>query len=121
MGIASKDEARALSRAVGNAALSNLKAMTAGDLEAVRAAFWNRTPEPIRMMACHMAGIDAKRGKAALNTFDAADRARLHAQLRHLIPHLENLMRCATGGKTHDHGEMAPHSYDGIAAPEAMQ
>lgn len=117
----SKAELKALSSANQKAEMTKIRAMLAGDAEAVRAAYWNRTPEGVRKMACFMAGIDAKRGKAPIQSFDAAERAALHAAIKNMLPHLENLMRCATGGKTADHGEMGAHSFDGIAAKGTIQ
>lgn len=114
MAITSKQEHAALSRAAALAELAKCKAITAADAEHVRAAFWSRAPEQVRMFVCFMAGLDKAKGKGALAQLSAGDRARINAELRRLIPQMESLLRCAQGGKTHDHGEMAAHCFDGI-------
>lgn len=116
----SKEELKALQRANQRAHMATIRSTLAGDMEAVRAAFWNRIPEQLRVMVCYMAGLDKTKGKKALRDLCAGDRAKVNAQLRFMLPHLENMQRCATGGKTRDHGEMAGHEVNGIAAIEQL-
>ncbi|MEC4722950.1 hypothetical protein RY831_27705 [Noviherbaspirillum sp. CPCC 100848] len=103
------------------AAAKRLEARQLADAEAVRAAYWNRLPQRMRMMACHMAGIDAKKGKGPLLALDAAERARVHAEIGHMLRFLPDMQRCCTGGRVNDHGEMAAHRFDGIAAKTTLQ
>lgn len=101
--------------------LARRQAMLEQDMEAVRAAFWNRIPQRTRQMVCHMAGIDANKGKGPLLHLDAAERAKIHAEIKRMLPDLDAAMKCATGGKTHDHGEMAGHALNGITAGGTIQ
>lgn len=117
----SKAELKALQRANQQAEMAKIRASLAGDAEAVRAAFWNRIPEQLRVMVCYLAGLDKTMGKKALRDLSAGDRAKINAQLRFMLPHLENMQRCATGGKTRDYGEMAAHCFNGIAAKDTIQ
>jgi len=122
MGIASKVEADALSHATGNAAIDAALSLLSTDREAVRAAHWNRLDEKTRMMICHMAGLDAKKGKGALRDLDALERGKIHCEVRRLIKSLEIVLRCAQGGEMPVKcGALAGHSFDGIAAAGALQ
>lgn len=103
------------------AAAKRLEAQKLADAEAVRAAYWNRMPMRMRQMVCHMAGIDAKKGKGPLLRLDAAERARVNAEISHMLRFLPDLQRCCTGGKVNDHGELAAHALDGIAAKGTIQ
>lgn len=117
MGIASKEEADALSHATGNAAIEAVLSMLNTDREAVRAAHWNRMDERTRMMVCHMAGIDAKKGKGSLRDLDAMERGRIHCEVRRMLRALEIILRCAQGGAMPvKAAALAGHAFDGIAA-----
>lgn len=116
MALTSKQEHEALSRTVARAELDKCKTILAGDMETVRAAFWNRASEQLRMFVCFAAGLDKSKGKGALQQLDAGERAAINGAIKRMLPELENLMRCAKGGKTHDHGEMAAHCFDGIVS-----
>ncbi|HYD63314.1 MAG TPA: hypothetical protein VEC35_23360 [Noviherbaspirillum sp.] len=122
MGIASKEEADALSHATGNAAIEAAFSLLNTDREAVRAAHWNRLDEKTRMLVCHMAGLDPKKGKGALRDLDAMERGKIHCEVRRLLKSLEILLKCAQGGAMPvKAGALAGHSFDGIAASGALQ
>lgn len=121
MALTTKHEQAALSGAHARAALDKCKAILAADMEHVRAAFWNRLPERTRVAICNAAGLSKEKGKGALAQLSAADRAKVHAEARRVLRDMEILLRCAQGGKTHDHGEMAAHCFDGIASPGVVQ
>lgn len=103
------------------AAAKRLEAQKLADAEAVRAAYWNRMPVRMRQMVCHMAGLDAKKGKGPLMAIDASERARVNAEIAHMLRFLPDMQRCCTGGKVNDHGEMAGHQVNGIAAKQVLQ
>lgn len=108
-------EMEALRRANARAALDQCKNLLAHDMEHVRASFWNRLPERVRMAICASAGLSKEKGKGPLKLLSAADRAKVHAEARRVIRDMEIILRCAQGGITHDHGEMAAHCFNGIA------
>ncbi|HJV86928.1 MAG TPA: hypothetical protein VJ698_15790 [Noviherbaspirillum sp.] len=115
MGIASKDEAAALSHAAANAAIEQAYALLQTDREAVRAAHWNRLDEKTRKMVCHMAGIDAKKGKGALRDLNAMERGQIHCEARRMLRDLEIILRCAQGGAMPvDVAALAPHEPYGV-------
>lgn len=117
----SKSELEALRKANARAEIDKCKTILAGDFEHVRAAFWNRLPERTRMMICLSAGLDKSKGQGPLQALDAAERARINAEARRVIRDMETIIRCAQGGKTHDHGEMTGHLFDGIASIGPVQ
>jgi hypothetical protein len=110
MAFTSTQEHEALSHANGNAAIEAALGLLNTDREAVRAAHWNRLDEKTRMMVCHMAGIDAKKGKGALRDLDAMERGKIHCEVRRMLRALEILMKCAQGGAMPlDVRMLAPH------------
>lgn len=117
----SAEETKALSRASQQAEMAKIKAVTESNMEAYRAACWNRLPEHTRMMICLAAGLDETLGKGPLKNLSAGDRAKIHVEARRVMHDMEVLLQCARGGKTRDHGEMAMHALDGIAAKGQMQ
>jgi hypothetical protein len=118
----SRNEVAALSQANANAAIDQALALLNTDKEAVRAAHWNRLDEKTRMMVCHMAGIDVKKGKGALRDLDAMERGRIHCEVRRMLRGLEIMLKCAQGGAMPSAaGSLAGHSLDGIAAIGTLQ
>lgn len=120
MAVISEEEQQALSHASGNAAIEHALSLLNTDREAVRAAHWNRLDEKTRQMVCHMAGIDAKKGKGALRDLNAMERGQIHCEVRRLLRSLEIMLRCAQGGAM-PAGQMVGHSFDGIVADGVMQ
>lgn len=108
-------ELSALSHANGQAAIDAAYAILKTDAEAVRAAYWTRLPEKVRMMVCHMAGVDAKKGKGALRDLTALERGKIHCEARRLMKSLDHVMRCAQGGELPVTAPLFGHAADGIA------
>jgi hypothetical protein len=110
-------EQDAVSHALASAAVDQALALLKTDKEAVRAAHWNRLDEKTRMAVCHLAGLDAKKGKGALRDLDALERGKVHCEVRRLLKALDTMLRCAQGGAMPvSAGALAGHAFDGIAA-----
>lgn len=90
--------------------------MQLDDMEAVRAAYWNKVPANIKKIALRLAGMDVTRFDRNLSTFDAAERCALNRAAWQAAADLETLAKCATGGRVNDSGEMGMHTADGVAA-----
>ena len=68
------------------------------DAEAVRAAFWLRTPLAARMVACMSAKLPKERASDALCKFDAFERGTMWVALNKLIGELQLVQKCSQGG-----------------------
>lgn len=68
------------------------------DAEAVRAAYWTRTPLPARRVACMAAGYSKDRANDALTKFNAFERTRIWTALDNLIGDLQQIQKCMNGG-----------------------
>jgi hypothetical protein len=68
------------------------------DAEAVRAAFWLRTPLAARMVACMAAKLPRERASDALCKFNAFERGTMWVALNKLIGELQLVQKCSQGG-----------------------
>ncbi len=69
------------------------------DAEAVRAAFWLRSPVSARMVAVMSAKLPKERAHDALNTFDALERGLVWVALDKLCKELGLVQKCMNGGR----------------------
>ena len=69
------------------------------DAEAVRAAFWLRSPIAARMVAVMSAKLPKERAHDALNTFDALERGMVWCALERLCGELQIVQKCMNGGR----------------------
>lgn len=77
------------------------------DAEAVRAAFWMRTPLAARMVAVMSIRLPRQRAEDALHTFDAFQRGQMWCAIEKLTGELSLVQRCMNGGRMP--GETAVH------------
>jgi hypothetical protein len=68
------------------------------DAEAVRAAFWLRTPLGVRTVAVMAAGLHKARAEDTLNKFNAFERGIVWIKLNKLIGDLQLVQKCMQGG-----------------------
>lgn len=68
------------------------------DAEAVRAAYWSRTPLAARRVASMCAGFPKERANDALQKFNAFERTRIWTALDNLIDDLRQIQKCMNGG-----------------------
>lgn len=68
------------------------------DAEAVRAAFWLRSPLAARMVACMAAKLPKERASDALCKFNAFERGTMWNALNKLIGELQIVQKCSQGG-----------------------
>ena len=69
------------------------------DAEAVRAAYWMRSPLAARMVAVMSVRIPRERASDALHTFDALERGLIWVALQRLAGELSIVQKCMNGGR----------------------
>ena len=69
------------------------------DAEAVRAAFWMRSPLGARMVAVMLVRLPRERANDALHTFDAFQRGTMFNAIEKLVGELRLIQRCMNGGR----------------------
>lgn len=114
----SKAEQKALSKAIGNAALDQCRELLNTDKEAIRSSFWNSRKTGTRKIALMVAGLPLDRAEDPLSRFTAPERVALRDAARYIAQQMEIIAQCMQGGvwpdttggdRTHK-----PHAVTGI-------